>query len=162
MLLFLAEHNGAPVAAATVAIHGSRAWYMHGALTDDVAHRGIEANRVLLWRCIQWAKSRGAHTFDWRSIPEAPHPGEELYGVYAFKRGFGGAAQRVMPSHDLVLRPAIYWPYLAAVTARHSLYTWRRRQFERERQRPHPSLPSTQRPARPQTERERREALASS
>ncbi len=148
MRLFLAERNGAPVAAATVAVHGERAWYMHGALTDDAAHRGSEANRVLLWRCVQWAKSQGARSFDWRSIPEEPRPGEELYGVYAFKRGFGGVALRVMPSHDLVLRPVIYWPYLASITARRSLHAWRRRQFERRRTRP--ALP-----ARPQPEGER-------
>jgi peptidoglycan pentaglycine glycine transferase (the first glycine) len=160
MPLFLAEYEGEPVAAATVAVHGERAWYMHGALTDDPVYRGIEPNRVLLWRCIQWAKSQGARSFDWRSIPEAPRPGEELYGVYAFKRGFGGAAQRVMPSHDLVLRPAIYWPYLASVTVRHTLSVWRRRQFERERQRPHPAQPPAQPPAHPRSEPERRAPLA--
>ncbi|HEU0027296.1 MAG TPA: peptidoglycan bridge formation glycyltransferase FemA/FemB family protein [Ktedonobacterales bacterium] len=146
MPLFLAEHAGAPVAAATVAVHGARAWYMHGALADGVGDRHIEANRVLLWRCVQWAKSQGATSFDWRSIPEEPRPGEELYGVYAFKRGFGGAAQRVIPSQDLVLRPVIYWPYLAAITLRQTLRAWRRRRFERERQAAHPAAPAPRRP----------------
>ena len=154
MLLFLAEHDGEPVAAATIAIHGARAWYMHGALTDDTAHRSSEANRVLLWHCIRWAKSRGARTFDWRSIPEVLRPGEELYGVYAFKRGFGGAVQRVMPSHDLVLRPAIYWPYIASVTVRHALYMRKRHQFERQRLRTHPLPPASQRQAQPRSEGE--------
>jgi peptidoglycan pentaglycine glycine transferase (the first glycine) len=156
MALFLAERDGVPVAAATVALLGGRAWYMHGALAGDAEQRKSEANRVLLWHCIRWAKRRGATTFDWRSIPDAPQPGRELYGVYAFKRGFGGRGHRVMPSHDLVLRPAIYWPYLAGVTLRHHLHELRRRRFEGSRSRRAPDVPAgARRPGAHQTPGER-------
>src|SRR5205807_1011485 len=69
----------------------------------------------------RWARQRGAEEFDWRTIPDAPEPGGEMYGVYAFKRGFGGVARRALPTHDLVLRPAIYWPYIAMVSLRRQL-----------------------------------------
>jgi peptidoglycan pentaglycine glycine transferase (the first glycine) len=118
MALFLAECQGRPIAAATVAVHGKRAWYMHGASSGRLDDRRLDASRPLLWECIRWARQQGAEEFDWRTIPDAPEPGAEMYGVYEFKRGFGGVARRSVPTHDLILRPAIYWLYMATVSLR--------------------------------------------
>lgn len=118
MELFLVEYQGVPVAAATVAVHGTRAWYMHGASASLPDYRRLDAVRPLLWECIQWARRHGAEEFDWRTIPDSPTPGREMYGVYAFKRGFGGVARQSVPTYDMILRPAIYWPYIAMVSLR--------------------------------------------
>ncbi|HEU5349082.1 MAG TPA: peptidoglycan bridge formation glycyltransferase FemA/FemB family protein [Ktedonobacterales bacterium] len=122
MALFLAEYQGFPVAAATVAVHGRCAWYMHGASTGLPDYRKLDASRPLLWECIRWARQQGAEEFDWRTIPDAPEPGSEMYGIYEFKRGFGGAARQSVPTHDLILRPAIYWPYIAMVSLHRQLH----------------------------------------
>ena len=86
-------------------------------------------------RTIEIAKGHGAEYYDWRTIPDVLKPGEELYGVYEFKRGFGGFERRVLPTQDLVLRPLVYWPYNVAVTLRRKQQKWQRSRFEKRRQR---------------------------
>lgn len=135
MALFLAEYEGIVVAAGTVAVLGRWAWYMHGASSILQEHRQLDPSRVLLWECMRWAKASGAEFYDWRSIPDVLKPGEELYGVYEFKCSFGGYSHRVGPTHDLVLRPAIYWPYMAVTSLRRRLHTWHRRASEAWRRR---------------------------
>lgn len=133
MGLFLAEYQGVPIAAATVAVLGNRAWYMHAASSSLPEHRKLDPSRCLMWECIRWAKERGGEFFDWRAIPDVPKPGEELYGVYEFKRGFGGYAEQVIPTHDLVLRPLVYWPYMGFTALRRRLDNRSRHAFENQR-----------------------------
>lgn len=133
MALFLAEYEGVVVAAVTVAVLGDWAWYLHGASSEQLEHRALRPNHPLQWACMRWAKAHGARFYDWRTIPDILQPGEELYGVYQFKRGFGGFERRVLPTHDLVLRPASYWPYTALVAMRRRWSDRRRRAHERAR-----------------------------
>jgi peptidoglycan pentaglycine glycine transferase (the first glycine) len=127
MALLLAEHEGELVGALTVAVLGGWAWYMHGASSERPEHRKLRPNHPLQWEAMRWAKARGARFYDWRTIPDVLEPGEDLYGVYLFKRGFGGFERRVLPTYDLVLRPALYWPYTAAASLRRALHERRRR-----------------------------------
>lgn len=135
MALLLAEHNGEAIAASTVAILGEWSWNLHSGSSAQPEHRKLRPNYLLQWECMRWVKAHGAAYYDWRTIPDILEPGQELYGVYEFKRGFGGSVRRVIPTHDLPLRPAIYWPYGAAVSARRALQRMRRRRFERQRDR---------------------------
>ncbi|HUY77038.1 MAG TPA: peptidoglycan bridge formation glycyltransferase FemA/FemB family protein [Ktedonobacterales bacterium] len=135
MALLLAEANGEAIAASTVAVLGEWSWNLHSGSSAQPEHRKLRPNYLLQWECMRWVKAHGAAYYDWRTIPDILEPGQELYGVYEFKRGFGGAVRRVIPTHDLPLRPAIYWPYGAAVSARRALQRMRRRRFERQRDR---------------------------
>ena len=141
MALLLAEHEGVAIAASTVAVLGAWSWNLHSGSSGTPAHRKLRPNYLLQWECMRWAIKQGADFYDWRTIPDELKPGEELYGVYEFKRGFGGFERRVMPTQDLVLRPAIYWPYSAAVSLRRALQRRRRRAFERNRERRKPDSP---------------------
>jgi lipid II:glycine glycyltransferase (peptidoglycan interpeptide bridge formation enzyme) len=133
MALLLTEYEGQPIAAATVAVLGKWSWNLHSGSSGLPAHRKLRPNYLLQWECMRWVKAHGADYYDWRTIPDILEPGQELYGVYEFKRGFGGEVRRVLPTQDLVLRPALYWPYVAAVSARRGLQHWRRAAFERRR-----------------------------
>jgi len=134
MALFIAEHEGTPVAAATVATLGAWSWNLHSGSSGKPEHRKLRPNYLLQWECMKWAKAHGAQFYDWRTIPDVLKPGEELYGVYEFKRGFGGFARRVVPTYDLVVRPQVYWPYAAMVSLRRDLQERRRKSFERKRE----------------------------
>lgn len=135
MVLLIAEHEGVPIAASTVAVLGKWAWNLHSGSSGQPEHRKLRPNYLLQWECMRWAKAHGADYYDWRTIPDDPKPGAELYGVYEFKRGFGGFARRVVPTQDLVLRPAIYWPYATAVSLRRAWQKRKRRAFEQRRER---------------------------
>jgi lipid II:glycine glycyltransferase (peptidoglycan interpeptide bridge formation enzyme) len=137
MALLLAEHDGEPIAAATVAVLGAWSWNLHSGSSGQPVDRKLRPNYLLQWECMRWAKAHGVDYYDWRTIPDKLEPGQELYGVYEFKRGFGGFERRVLPTQDLVLRPTIYWPYNLAVTLRRAQQKRRRRAFETARAREH-------------------------
>jgi lipid II:glycine glycyltransferase (peptidoglycan interpeptide bridge formation enzyme) len=133
MALLIAESEGEAIAASTVAVLGEWAWNLHSGSSGQTAHRKLRPNYLLQWECMRWVKSQGARYYDWRTIPDILEPGQELYGVYEFKRGFGGEVRRVIPTMDLPLRGALYWPYVTAVSLRRGVRRWQRRRFERRR-----------------------------
>ena len=120
--LLLAEFEGKSLAALFVAKNGNRAYYLYGASTDE------ERNRMpaylLQWEAMKWAKARGCEEYDLWGVPdeeeatlesnfETRHDG--LWGVYRFKRGFGGELKRAVQAVDRVYNPLLYWAYLRFV-----------------------------------------------
>jgi len=104
-----------PIAAIMVFAFGSKAWYMYGASSD--AHRERMPNHALQWEAICWAKSRGCATFDLWGVPDEDQATLEaqylnrsdgLWGVYRFKRGFGGRLVRYAGAFDRVYSPLLY------------------------------------------------------
>jgi len=134
MALLIAEHDSTPIAAATVAVLGRWSWNLHSGSSGQTEYRKLRPNYLLQWECMRWAKAHGTDYYDWRTIPDVLKPGEELYGVYEFKRGFGGFERRVLPTQDLVLRPLIYWPYSMAVSLRRNQQKKQRYRFEQRRE----------------------------
>jgi lipid II:glycine glycyltransferase (peptidoglycan interpeptide bridge formation enzyme) len=74
---------------------------------------------------MQWAQSRGCNYFDFRTIPQVLEPGEEMWGVYEFKRGFGGFSRLNIATQDYVYRPLVYKPWCWIVEMRRN---WRHHQ----------------------------------
>jgi peptidoglycan pentaglycine glycine transferase (the first glycine) len=116
--LMQASYQGTPLAAVLVVKSGLRAWYLYGASTD------LERNRMpaylLQWQAICWAKSQGCTTYDLWGIPDAPvdeleaqftERSDGLWGVYRFKRGFGGEVKRSIGAWDIVLFAPLYKLY---------------------------------------------------
>jgi lipid II:glycine glycyltransferase (peptidoglycan interpeptide bridge formation enzyme) len=116
--LLLAEVDGSPVAAVMVFKHGSRAWYLYGASRD--LHREKMPTYLLQWEAMRWAKSHGCRQYDLWGIPDAEpdvlekqfsERSDGLWGVYRFKRGFGGEVVRSIGAWDRVYKPAHYVLY---------------------------------------------------
>jgi lipid II:glycine glycyltransferase (peptidoglycan interpeptide bridge formation enzyme) len=123
--LLVAEYEGKPLAALLVCARGKSAWYLYGASTDE------ERNRMpaylIQWEAMRWAKSRGAEQYDLWGVPDEDEAALEagfetrsdgLWGVYRFKRGFGGAVERSAQARDRVYRPLLYRAYLAFLRGR--------------------------------------------
>lgn len=117
--LLVAEYEGKPLAALFVARHGKRAYYLYGASTDEERNR--MPTYLLQWEAMKWAKARSCKEYDLWGVPdeeeasleanfEARHDG--LWGVYRFKRGFGGELKRAIQAMDRVYNPLLYWAYL--------------------------------------------------
>jgi lipid II:glycine glycyltransferase (peptidoglycan interpeptide bridge formation enzyme) len=75
---------------------------------------------LLQWEAIRWAKSKGCQTYDLWGIPDQPESvleetfterSDGLWGVYRFKRGFGGEVRRTIGTWDRVYKPALYKLY---------------------------------------------------
>ncbi|HEX9068878.1 MAG TPA: peptidoglycan bridge formation glycyltransferase FemA/FemB family protein [Ktedonobacterales bacterium] len=151
MSLLLAEVEGQAVAAATIATFGRGSWNLHSGSSGIPEHRKLRPNYLLQWECMRLAKAQGADYYDWRTIPDILEPGQELYGVYEFKRGFGGEVRRVIPTHDLPLNPLLYWPYVKMVSLRRAQQRRARATFERKRlAATKPATPAGTPPATPQ------------
>jgi peptidoglycan pentaglycine glycine transferase (the first glycine) len=117
--LLVAEFEGKPLASLMVFAHGPRAWYVYGASNDQERNR--MPTYLLQWEAIRWAKVRGCEEYDLWGVPdenedvleaqfESRHDG--LWGVYRFKRGFGGEVKRAAQALDRVYNPLLYWVYL--------------------------------------------------
>jgi peptidoglycan pentaglycine glycine transferase (the first glycine) len=117
--LLVAEYEGMPLAALFVARHGNRAYYLYGASTE--AERNRMPAYLLQWEAMKWAKARGGEEYDLWGVPDEEEETLEanfekrsdgLWGVYRFKRGFGGQLKRAVQALDRVYNPFLYWAYL--------------------------------------------------
>ena len=120
--ILVAEYEGKQLAALFVARNGNRAYYLYGASTDEERNR--MPTYLLQWEAIKWAKARGCEEYDLWGVPdedeatleanfEARH--DDLWGVYRFKRGFGGELRRAAQAMDRVYNPLLYWAYLGFI-----------------------------------------------
>jgi len=117
--ILVAEFETRPLAALMVFALGQRAYYLYGASTDEERNR--MPTYLLQWRAMQWAKERNCTEYDLWGVPdfdeatleaqfETRHDG--LWGVYRFKRGFGGQVKRAAQALDRVYMSLLYRLYL--------------------------------------------------
>ena len=119
--LLVAEFEGRPLAGLMAFYRGKRAWYFYGASSDE------ERNRMpaylLQWEAIRWARQHGCREYDLWGVPDEDEAALEahftdrsdgLWGVYRFKRGFGGRLDRSAGAWQRVYNPLLY-----------RLYQWR-------------------------------------
>lgn len=117
--LLVAEFEGRPLAALMAFRHGKRAWYVYGASNDE------ERNRMpaylLQWEAMRWARSHGCEEYDLWGVPDEDEAAleagfetrhEGLWGVYRFKRGFGGRLLRSAQAMDRVYDRVLYGLYM--------------------------------------------------
>lgn len=123
--LLLAEYEDRPLAALFVARHGKRAYYLYGASTDEERNR--MPTYLLQWEAIRWAKAHGCEEYDLWGVPDEEEVTleanfetrrEGLWGVYRFKRGFGGRLKRAAQALDRVYMPLMYQVYLRFMGSR--------------------------------------------
>ena len=104
--LYMAFHEGTPIAG-TLAIHyGDKVWYLYGASSNE--HRNLMPNYLLQWNMIQWAIETGCRVYDFRGVSGDVSEDNPLYGLYRFKKGFGGDFTEFVGEMDLVLNKPIY------------------------------------------------------
>ncbi len=124
-VLLIASYNGQDLAGAMIFRCGENAYYFYGASSD--AERNRMPTYILQWEAIRWAKRQGALRYDLWGIPDADEAALEaefearqdgLWGVYKFKRGFGGEVRRSVGAWDLVNNRAIYALYMWYVRRR--------------------------------------------
>ncbi len=117
--IFIAEFEETALAALMVFARGSRAWYFYGASSNEQRNR--MPTYLLQWEAIRWARAQGCTTYDLWGVPDANQETLEaefaarsdgLWGVYRFKRGFGGQLRRGAGPWDRVYNPLLYRLYL--------------------------------------------------
>jgi peptidoglycan pentaglycine glycine transferase (the first glycine) len=116
--LLLARYRGEPVSGLMAFAQGKRAWYLYGASSN--LHREVMAPYLLQWEAMRWARNRGCVEYDLWGIPDAEENELEsqftgrqdgLWGVYRFKRGFGGRVWRSAGTWDRVYNAPLHTMY---------------------------------------------------
>jgi lipid II:glycine glycyltransferase (peptidoglycan interpeptide bridge formation enzyme) len=122
--LWLALRDGTPHATAITLAWANSGLYLYSGSTTDGLKSG--AQHAIQWQAIQWAREQGCSTYDFWGVPDEfalaattsdPNRREELeakaqqhplYGVYRFKKGFGGSVVRYLPAFDRVYLGPLY------------------------------------------------------
>lgn len=86
--LLIAEKAGVPLAAMFMSVSSDQASYLYGASSGE--NRELMAPYALQWAAIQEAKKVGCTSYDLFGVAPGPDPEHPMYGLYQFKRGFGG------------------------------------------------------------------------
>lgn len=123
--LLLAEHEGDVLAGMLTARFNREAIYLYGA--SGAHKRQLMPNHALQWEAIRRAQDAGCTTYDFwavppalltmaepgtegNDLPEAPeHERGDLWGVYRFKRGFGGRLVGFSGAYDYPYSRTRYW-----------------------------------------------------
>ena len=117
--LFLAEYEGIALASIMVFIRDNRSWYFYGASSNQ--HRDKMPTYLVQWEAMRWVKEQGCQTYDLWGVPDRDldqlernftNRSDGLWGVYRFKRGFGGDLLRSAGPWDKVYQPLLYFLYL--------------------------------------------------
>jgi len=123
--LLLAKGDGDLLAAIMVFTLGETVWYLYGA--SSRSKRNLYATYGIQWAAIQWAKARGCRYYDLWGVPDHDQATLEsqfqtrsdgLWGVYGFKRGWGGQVRRSLGAWDKAYNPIVYAAYRAALRLR--------------------------------------------
>lgn len=118
--LFLGSYGGQDLAGVMVFALGRWAWYLYGASSDHERQR--MASYGVQWAGIQWARAQGAQVYDMVGVPDADpdtleahfeERSDGLWGVYRFKRGWGGQVIRSAGTWDRVYNRLVYAGYRA-------------------------------------------------
>lgn len=118
--LYVARFEGLALAASLVVHFGRCATYLYGGSSERERQR--MPNHALQWAAIREAESAGLAQYDFWGIPDAlgvatvagealdavPVRGDGLWGVWGFKRGFGGQVWRAVGAWDQVHAPLRY------------------------------------------------------
>lgn len=116
--LLVAEYEAELLAGLMVFQHQGRAWYFYGASTE--AYRNLMPTYLLQWEAIRWARAKGCRTYDLWGVPDEDETileneftsrSDGLWGVYRFKRGFGGRVTRSAGPWDQVYHQTLYGLY---------------------------------------------------
>ncbi len=119
-MLFVAEFEGEMLAGIMVARAGDKAYYFYGASGNK--RRNLMPSHLLQWEAMRWAKASGCSGYDLWGVPDEvglnpdapiPDPPAGMWGVWRFKRGFGGEIVRYVGAWDKA-----YYPFVLPLARR--------------------------------------------
>ncbi len=123
--LMIAKYEEIPLAGLIVFKQGKRAWYLYGASNEQERQR--MPAYLLQWEAMRWAAGEGCVEYDLWGVPDEPEDyleenftkrSDGLWGVYRFKRGFGGKLCRSAGVYERSLNSPIHRLFNLAIKTR--------------------------------------------
>ena len=104
--LYMGFYQGEPVCGAITTNYAGKTCYVYGA--SDNAHRNVMPNYLMQWEMIRWAIETGCTVYDFQGISgDLENENGHMYGLYRFKRGFGGRVDELAGEFDYHYKPAV-------------------------------------------------------
>ncbi len=103
--VLVARHQGEAVAAALIVTYRGTAYLP--VIPSSRRHRDLPAAHLLVWEAIRWAKQHGYTALDFEGYSLVARPGEPLWGINQFKRGFSSldGVKKSVAVHEIVFSP---------------------------------------------------------
>ncbi|MET8749842.1 lipid II:glycine glycyltransferase FemX [Streptomyces sp. NPDC059104] len=106
MRLYIAKHEGEPLAAATMLTVGQHVWYSYGASANH--KREVRPSNAMQWRMLRDSYALGASIYDLRGISDTLDENDHLFGLIQFKVGTGGEAVEYVGEWDFPLNKMLH------------------------------------------------------
>jgi peptidoglycan pentaglycine glycine transferase (the first glycine) len=125
--LLMAYFEEKPLAGLMIFKRGKRAWYLFGGSTNEERKR--MPAYLIQWEAMRWAAHNDCTEYDLWGAPDFDEEyleenfqtrADGLWGVYRFKRGFGGVLKRSSGAWDRVYTKGLYRVYQWAMRRRSS------------------------------------------
>lgn len=104
--IVLARHDGQLIAGNLFLIHGDTMLYYQGASTRDRAQTLRQAPAACFWAAIRIARALGLRRFDLGGCTPTDDPDDPRYGVWEFKKKWGGVLE-TFHNAEVLLAPRI-------------------------------------------------------
>ena len=96
-----------PLSAAMFMTYGDEIIYLFSG-SDEKYMREYNAQYAIQWHMIKYAAEHGYKKYNFYGIQGLPDPNAKDYGIYEFKKGFGGHVVELLGSYELPLSPLYY------------------------------------------------------
>ena len=105
--LYMAFHEDKPIAGTLAILYGDKVWYLYGASSNE--HRNLMPNYLLQWSMMQWAIENKCRVYDFRGVSGDISEDNPHYGLYRFKKGFGGDFTEFVGEYDYIQNKFAYF-----------------------------------------------------
>ncbi len=104
--IFIARHEGEPIAASIVTYYGDEAVYLYAGSAK--ANQTLYGTYLLQWAAIKEAKRRGCLVYNMTGVAATSDPNDSWAGLRRFKLKFGAEVVDLLGAHDTAFKPALY------------------------------------------------------
>ena len=110
-----------PLSVAMFMLVGHEVVYLYSG-SDDRYMKKYNAQYLIQWRMIEYALRHGFTRYNFYGIRGLPDPAAKDYGIYRFKKGFGGHVIELIGSFELPLNRPIYHLHSTLSHLKHLLH----------------------------------------
>ena len=128
MKLLMAYHEGKPISGVIPIFYGNKTWYLYGASSNE--HRNLMPNYLLQWEMIKMAIARKDDIYDFRGVSGVVDESHPQYGLYRFKKGFGGKFTEFVGEVYIPFKPMRYAAYRFSEKAFRAIRQMKRKFFK--------------------------------
>ena len=109
MKLLMAYYEDKPISGVIPIFYGNKTWYLYGASSNQ--HRNLMPNYLLQWEMMKMAIARHDDIYDFRGVSGIVDESHPQYGLYRFKKGFGGKFTEFLGEIYIPYKPLTYKLY---------------------------------------------------